>query len=109
MKRIEKYINDISDVTENTLSEDEYIILKNINKKWKWIVRDGYCNLTLYKIKPTKGISIWNVNQEDYTNYINILFDLFDNLFQFIKWKNNEPFSIEKLIQEYEDKHRDER
>ena len=37
------YLN--SEVPENLLTDDEYIILKNRNMQWKWIARDMVCLL----------------------------------------------------------------
>lgn len=41
------------------LSHDEYIILKNINKNWKWIVRDDEQDILLFVEKPYKKDVFW--------------------------------------------------
>lgn len=82
------------------LTHDEYVILKNLDSKWKWIVRhDNGKNLWLFVNRPTKeGYCIW-VDLEEYDDE---QFDLFNRLFQFIKWEDEEPYSIQQLIEDYE-------
>ena len=81
------------------LTHDEYVILKNLDSKWKWIVRhDNGENLWLFVNKPTKeGYCIW-VDLEEYDDEY---FDMFNHIFQFIKWES-EPYEIAKLIADYE-------
>ncbi len=76
------------------LSDDEKTILRNIGKKYKWIARDYDGNLCIYSIKPYKGTEIWEYN-EGYS-----AFRGFNHLFQFIKWSDDEPYSIEELLKD---------
>ena len=76
------------------LTEDEKVILRNIDKEYKWIARDDDGLLCVYKEKPTK---------DDYDGWNDSAFSFaslwaFDNLFQFIKWEDDEPYSIEELL-----------
>ena len=76
------------------LNEDEKAILRNIDKEYKWIARDDDGLLCVYKEKPTK---------DDYDGWNDSAFSFaslwaFDNLFQFIKWEDDEPYSIEELL-----------
>ena len=81
------------------LSHDEYVILKNVDSKYKWIVRhDNGNNLWLFVNKPTKeGYCIW-VDLEEYDDEE---FEMFNHLFQFIQWED-EPCEISKLLADYE-------
>lgn len=88
----------LSDAPENLLSDDEYIILKNIDKKWKWIARDIDLFLCLYESKPTKGTNSWIKENGAYKSI-----NFFNHLFLFVKWENEEPYEISKLIEAYEE------
>ena len=75
----------------------ERCILKNIDKKYKYIVRDNIkckckCNISIFENKPLKGENFWyNLN-----GYVRKL-DMFDNLFQNITW-DNEPLFIDDYV-----------
>ena len=79
-----------SEVQENMLTDDEYVILKNIDKKWKLIGRDGG---KLFTFNQDSAISV--------SDYVSL--EIFNHLFKFITWKNDESFEIEKLLKAYED------
>ena len=74
------------------LTEDEKAILRNLPKEYKWIARDIDGCLYVYASKPKKGITMW---ESDGLPMIP-----FDHLFQFIKWEDEEPYSIEELLGE---------
>ena len=71
------------------LTEDEKAILRNVPQYYKWIARDGNGVVCLYPDKPHKSKTIWD-------SY-GVLFP-FQHLFQFIKWEDEEPYLIEKLL-----------
>lgn len=64
------------------LSKDEYIILKNIDKKYQWIARDIDDDLYLY--------------QQNGDNFTCI--NMFNHLFQFVKWEDKESTNIQELL-----------
>ena len=72
-------------------TEDEKIILKNIPKKYKYIARDRNGLIFLYSKKPSKCDYSW-------IGYNDIAFPYY-HLFQFIKWEDEEPYSIEELLE----------
>lgn len=75
-----------------TLSEAERVILENIDKDYKWIAKDRDGTLYFYSKKPTKLESFWeNTGKCAKPN-------VFNHLFQFITWQDNEPYNIEKLL-----------
>lgn len=87
------------------INKEEYQILKNIDRKWKWIVRDKTTSkskrsvLFLFPDKPRKhrGLNQWiDPNPRAGVHIIP------SDLLQFIHWDNEEPFSIAELIEEYE-------
>lgn len=91
-----KFFN--SEALENLLSDDEYVILKNIDKKWKWIARDRDSSLWLYTFKPTKRTKTWREETDVYKNI-----NLYNHLFQFIKWEDDDSYKIAKLLEAYEE------
>lgn len=77
------------------LTNDEKIILKNLDKKYKYIVRDSNGTIWIYETKPVKGLFSWgNVKYTEYEYLV------FPHLFQCIKWENDEPTLIEELLKE---------
>ena len=72
------------------LTEDEKTILRNLPKKYKWIARDKSDWMFLYREKPIKLKISWSGCM--YTTLP------FQHLFQFIKWEDEEPYSIEELL-----------
>ena len=75
------------------LNEDEKAILKVLlNEKYKWIARDKNDWLYVYASKPKKGITIWENTGSPMMPFV--------HLFNFIKWENEEPYSIEELLGE---------
>ena len=83
------------------ISEKEYLILKGLEEKWRWIARDSYDNhdgnLFVYPEKPFKNhysggwvCGIW-------------IHSIDNHLFQFIQWEDREPWNIQELIEGYED------
>ena len=77
------------------LTEDEKTILRNLPKKYKWIAREYDGELYVYENKPVKMRYEWNrgVAGSSYNNL-----SLFQHLFQFIKWEDEEPYNIEELL-----------
>lgn len=74
------------------LNEDEKAILKVLlNEKYKWIARDKNDWLYVYASKPKKGITIWENTGSPMMPFI--------HLFNFIKWEDDEPYSIEDLLE----------
>ena len=72
------------------LTEDEKVILRNLPKKYKWIARDKSGLIFLCSKKPSKCNYSW-------IGYNDIAFPYY-HLFQFIKWEDEEPYSIEDLL-----------
>ena len=79
-----------------TLSEAERIILENIDKEYKWIARDKNNYLFVFENKPTKDKdkSSWQSNGLDLYEDIFV----FNHLFQFITWNDEQPYNIEELL-----------
>lgn len=76
------------------LKEAERVILENIDKEYKWIVRNEGGHLMVFECKPKKGTDFWHTDDDGY--YTNIR--PFNHLFQFIKWEDDQPYNIEELL-----------
>lgn len=76
------------------LTEDEKVILRNIDKKYKWIARDEGGSLYIYCDKPLKFLDMWNNKRNTGWAFLNV----FAHLFQSIKWEDEEPYLIEDLL-----------
>ena len=74
------------------LTEDEKVILRNVPKQYEWIARDAGDSLCVYTKRPIKQMSVWSTD-----GWMSPM-PLFYNLFQFIKWEDEEPYSIEDLL-----------
>lgn len=76
-------------------SEDEKTILRNIDKKYKYIARGKYNYLHLYESKPYKEED----KRWDCVSRIRSLeFTAFNHIFKAIKWEDDEPVEISKII-----------
>lgn len=75
------------------LTADEVVILKNIDKEYKWIVRDENGTLCLFETNPNKIGLHWC------GRYYKV-FNAFKNIFQSIQWSDDEPQEIAKLLEE---------
>ena len=79
------------------LSEVERVILENIDKKYKYIARDGYIEeedmrgeLGLFEYKPKRKNDYWH--GADCASFT------FSNLFKMVKWEDEEPTLIADLL-----------
>jgi len=74
------------------LTDAERVILENLDKKFKWIARDRNEDICIYLSKPSRNdnVWIWNEGCKDLPC---------SHLFQFIRWEDNEPYEIAKLLE----------
>ena len=66
-----------------------------------WITRDRDGKLGFRTLKPSKGISYWNVDDHEHPDYIYMPIyhkPIFECNFSFITWDDAEPWSIEDLL-----------
>lgn len=75
-----------------TLTDDEKVILRNLDDEYNYIMRDE--KLWVSKSKPDKGSSCWASVCKS------IYLDAFPNLFKFITWEDEEPYNIKELLDE---------
>lgn len=76
------------------LTRFEHDVLKHLLEKtqYRFIVREKSDNIYIYKRKPKKGTGAWDIS----SGMQNL--NVFINLFPFIKWEDEEPTSIEDVL-----------
>ena len=75
-----------------TITEDEKAILRDLPGKYEWIARDKDGRLCVYPGKPSKAVTAWG------STLGHMFFDLYNHLFQMIRWEDDEPWKIEDLL-----------
>lgn len=76
-------------------SQDELCILRNIDKKYKWIARDESGSLCIFDEKPKKSEEMWdNVICSDF-----IELNCYNHLFNSIQWEDEEPIRIDDYVE----------
>lgn len=83
------------------INREEYEFLKGLDDKWKWIARDGEFNsLNVFSVKPIKTHFQWDYMDVGYKHAR--LTKEENKMHQFIQWEDEEPYSIQELLEEYE-------
>lgn len=85
-------LNEIWKREDPTITEDEKVILRNLPGNYEWIARDEDGRLCVYPGKPLKVTTKWG------SGLGHKFFDLFDHLFQMVRWEDDEPWKIEDLL-----------
>ena len=83
-------------VEKHTITSREKNFLEAILPSCKYIARDINNDLYIYYNKPRRN----SMNESwitDNTNYFYVSRDMYGNMFNFIKWKDEKPWSIEDL------------
>lgn len=76
------------------LTSLEKELLKYFLNGYSYIARDSDNDLYIYSNKPTKSVEYWGN-----TDYAKKLYIFQDDLFKFIKWEDDEPYSIIELLE----------
>lgn len=71
-----------------------YLLNHALHNGYNYIVKDKNQKLYLFENEPVKNVDEW-INEVT-GRYYN--FSIFNDLFQFIKWEDEEPTSIEKIL-----------
>lgn len=72
-------------------TDNEKVVARNIDKKYKWIARDSDGCLCIYMKKPTKFEGCWEAS----TGFGE--FYAFNHMFKSIKWEDDEPTRIRDI------------
>ena len=76
-------------------TNDELCILRNIDKKYKWITRDKSSNLCIFDEKPDKCEEMWD--NVIHSSFIEL--NCYNSLFNSIKWGDEEPVYIDDYVE----------
>ena len=76
-------------------TDDELCILRNIDKRYKWVARDKSVNLCIFDDKPNKNEETW----ENMIHYEYIEFHCYNHLFNSIQWEDEEPIYIDDYVE----------
>lgn len=99
-QRIEKLEKEVFKPIEKTkpslLTEDERVILRNLDKDFKFIARNTNGDLNVFEKCPKKREYFYSSFDWSLGGGSQSL-DIFPNLFQFIK-NTDEPYNIEELL-----------
>ena len=86
-----------SEVEKPTITSKEKAFLGLILSKWKYLARSEDKSLCVFDSLPIKGENGWYIENISMCDYCYISQKLFGNMFNFIKWDDEEPWSIEDL------------
>ena len=74
-------------------TDDELFILKNVDKRYKWIAKDKNGLIVTFVSKPIKTERFWN----DDASYAS-LEAIKNSLFNSIQWEDDEPVCIDDYV-----------
>ena len=83
-------------IEKPTITSREKVFLDLLLPRWKYIVRDKNTSLYVFTTIPRKATDCWSVKDIS-SNYCHVFKDLLGEMFNFIKWDDKEPWSIEDL------------
>lgn len=84
-------------VEKSTITSREKKFLDLLLTKWKYIARDENKNLYVFDSLPIKRYDVWCIENISMCEYCYISKKTFGNMFDFIKWEDEKPWSIEDL------------
>ena len=79
-------------------TDNELYILKNIDKKYKWIAKDKSGLICTFVSKPIKKETIWSDGWSNGESYAS-LEAIKNSLFTEIKWEDEEPVYIDEYVE----------
>ena len=79
-------------------TDDELCILRNIDKKYKWITKDKSGLICTFVSKPIKTEKFWAGGWSDGASYASL--EAFENsLFNSILWEDEEPIYVDDYVE----------
>ena len=79
-------------------TDNELFILKNIDKKYKWIAKDKNGLICTFVSKPIKTEKLWSDGWSNGESYAS-LEAIKNSLFTEIKWEDEEPIYIDDYVE----------
>lgn len=90
------------------ITKKEYILLNILKEEYRYcfLARDKDGSLILYSVKPEKFhfLNCWTAPDGAMQGFLNIFTENYieENMFQCIKWEDEEPKRVIDYIEEYE-------
>ena len=78
-------------------TDNELFILKNIDKKYKWIAKDKDGLICTFVSKPIKTEKLWSDGWSNGESYAS-LEAIKNSLFNSIQWEDEEPIYIDEYV-----------
>ena len=78
-------------------TDNELCILRNIDKKYKWIAKDKSGDIFTFVSKPIKTEKLWSDGWSNGDSYAS-LEAIKNSLFTEIKWEDEEPIYIDEYV-----------
>ena len=82
-------------------TDNELCILRNIDKKYKWIAKDKSGDIFTFVSKPIKTEKLWSDGWSNGDSYAS-LEAIKNSLFTEIKWEDEEPIRIDDYVERKE-------
>ena len=79
-------------------TDDELCILRNIDKKYKWMAKDKDGLICTFVSKPIKTEKLWSDGWSNGESYAS-LEAIKNSLFTEIKWEDEEPIYIDEYVE----------
>ena len=79
-------------------TDDELCVLKNIDKKYKWMAKDKDGLICTFVSKPIKTEKLWSDGWSNGDSYAS-LEAIKNSLFTEIKWEDEEPIYIDEYVE----------
>ena len=79
-------------------TDNELCILRNIDKKYKWIAKDKSGDIFTFVSKPIKTEKLWSDGWSNGDSYAS-LEAIKNSLFTEIKWEDEEPIYIDDYVE----------
>ena len=79
-------------------TDNELYILRNIDKKYKWIAKDKNGLICTFVSKPIKTEKLWSDGWSNGESYAS-LEAIKNSLFTEIKWEDEEPIYIDEYVE----------
>mgnify|MGYP006927029578 CR=1 FL=1 len=93
--QIKKWAN-TEHIEKPKLTKNEKLFLSLLHERWKYMARDQNENLFIFDQRPSKDydINMWNNTRSPYVSRVDVLIR---DSFSMVKWKDENPWSIEDL------------
>ena len=98
LNEVNKVKNIINLQKKKEFTDNELFILKNVDKKYKWMAKDKDGLICTFVSKPIKTEKLWSDGWSNGDSYAS-LEAIKNSLFTEIKWEDEEPIYIDEYVE----------